>query len=81
MHEAVAKPDQEATGTTAEADKFGCGILLSLRSAITLSALLLVFLLLEFFIPLPTSVQIGADEGFELAKATLCLNGHHLYTR
>ena len=27
-----------------------------------------------------TSVQIGADEGFELAKATLCVKGHHLYT-
>jgi hypothetical protein len=25
-----------------------------------------------------TSVRIGADEGFELAKATLWVNGHHL---
>ncbi|HEX5219728.1 MAG TPA: phospholipid carrier-dependent glycosyltransferase [Verrucomicrobiae bacterium] len=27
-----------------------------------------------------TTVQIGGDEGFELAKATLCLNGHKLYS-
>jgi 4-amino-4-deoxy-L-arabinose transferase-like glycosyltransferase len=27
-----------------------------------------------------TAVQIGADEGFELTKATLCLRGHKLYT-
>jgi 4-amino-4-deoxy-L-arabinose transferase-like glycosyltransferase len=31
-------------------------------------------------VPLRTVVQIGADEGFELAKATLCLKGHNLYT-
>jgi hypothetical protein len=30
--------------------------------------------------PLRTAVQIGADEGFELAKATLCLHGHKLYS-
>ena len=27
-----------------------------------------------------TAVQIGADEGFELAKATLCVHGQRLYT-
>jgi hypothetical protein len=27
-----------------------------------------------------TAVQIGADEGFELAKATLCAHGYKLYT-
>jgi hypothetical protein len=31
-------------------------------------------------VPLRTAVQIGADEGFELAKATECLHGHKLYT-
>jgi hypothetical protein len=31
------------------------------------------------FLPLRTAVQIGADEGFELAKATLRLKGHPLY--
>ncbi len=45
-----------------------------------LALLLLLFLLIECFIPLATTVQVGADEGFELAKATLCLNDHHLYT-
>ena len=36
--------------------------------------------MLECFVPLRTAVQIGADEGFEVAKATLCLKGHRLYT-
>ena len=40
----------------------------------------MVFLTLQLCLPLATAVQIGADEGFELAKATLCLHGHHLYT-
>ena len=45
-----------------------------------LVALLLGFLVIESFVPMGSAVQIGADEGFELAKATLCLKGHHLYT-
>jgi 4-amino-4-deoxy-L-arabinose transferase-like glycosyltransferase len=48
--------------------------------AIVLGLLLAGFLIIESFIPLGTAVQIGADEGFELAKATLCLKGHRLYT-
>jgi len=39
----------------------------------------LFFLLLRCF-PSHTAAQIGADEGFELAKATLCLHGHKLYS-
>ncbi|MCL4180789.1 MAG: glycosyltransferase family 39 protein [Verrucomicrobia bacterium] len=35
---------------------------------------------LATLLPLGTAVQIGADEGFELAKATLMLHGHGLYT-
>ncbi|HSU57229.1 MAG TPA: glycosyltransferase family 39 protein, partial [Candidatus Dormibacteraeota bacterium] len=46
----------------------------------TLASLLLFFFLLESFVPLRTAIQIGGDEGFELAKATLCLKGHSLYT-
>lgn len=38
-----------------------------------------VVLALYLLLPLRTSVQIGADEGFELAKAILCLHGHDLY--
>lgn len=45
-----------------------------------LLVLVLLFLGLQAFLPLGTAVQIGSDEGFELAKATLLLNGHHLYT-
>jgi hypothetical protein len=36
--------------------------------------------LAQCVLPLRTAVQIGADEGFELAKATLCAHGHELYS-
>lgn len=52
----------------------------SLGPIATLVALLLGFLIIESFVPMGSAVQIGADEGFELAKATLCVKGHHLYT-
>ena len=38
------------------------------------------FILIVSFLRLGTTVQIGADEGFELAKASLCLKGFQLYT-
>jgi len=41
---------------------------------------LLSFALLHTLIPSATAIQIGADEGFELAKATLLRHGHKLYT-
>ncbi|MCW5551072.1 MAG: hypothetical protein KIS67_02785 [Verrucomicrobiae bacterium] len=44
------------------------------------AVLLGAFFLLQSWIPLRTAVQIGADEGFEVAKATLCLHGHQLYS-
>src|SRR5947207_8276105 len=47
---------------------------------VVLAFLVAAFVLLQCFVPLRTAVQIGADEGFELAKATLCLNGYQLYT-
>jgi hypothetical protein len=50
------------------------------KAGLLLTALLALFLLLQELMPLRTAVQIGADEGFELAKATLCVNGHKLYT-
>ena len=50
------------------------------QAAIALGTLLTAFVLLQCFLPLKTSIQTGADEGFELAKATLCLKGFHLYT-
>ncbi len=46
----------------------------------TLGAVLLVFIALESLLPLGRIVKIGADEDFELTKATLCLKGYHLYT-
>ncbi len=42
--------------------------------------LLGLFVLLHPLLPLATAVKIGADEDFELSKATLCLKGFHLYT-
>src|SRR5437660_12932548 len=50
------------------------------KPLITLALLLSAFLGLQFLLPLRTAVQIGADEGFELAKATLCVHGHQLYS-
>ena len=50
------------------------------KSALVLLLLVAFFLLMEDLLPLRTTVQIGADEGFELAKVTLCLHGKHLYT-
>jgi len=51
------------------------------KSAIALSALLALFAFIECWLPLKTTIQIGADEGFELAKATLCLDGYQLYSQ
>jgi len=45
-----------------------------------LLALLAVFVLLMARLPLRTAVQIGADEGFALSKATLFLQGYRFYS-
>ena len=50
------------------------------RSVAVALTLLAVFIYLQTWLPLQTAVQIGADEGFELAKATSCLHGNRLYT-
>ena len=50
------------------------------KPAAILAILLGVFVLLQSRVPLRTAVQIGADEGFEVAKVTLCLHGHKLYS-
>jgi hypothetical protein len=47
---------------------------------ITLAGLLGVFVFLQCFLPLGSAIRLGADEDFELAKATLCVNGHKLYS-
>lgn len=52
----------------------------TLKRFVLLAVLLAVFMVLQFLLPLRTAIQIGADEGFELAKATLCLKGYKLYT-
>src|SRR5438093_1346992 len=51
------------------------------KPAIILAILLVVFATLECLLPLRTAIQIGADEGFNLAKATLCLKGFKLYSQ
>ena len=50
------------------------------KSGIVLLLLLAGFLLIECLLPLRTAIQIGGDEGFELAKATLWLKGYKPYT-
>lgn len=52
----------------------------SARPIFIVAVLLGAFFLLQSWIPLRSAVQIGADEGFEVAKATLCLHGHRLYS-
>ncbi|HYG35021.1 MAG TPA: glycosyltransferase family 39 protein, partial [Clostridia bacterium] len=47
---------------------------------LVLGALLIGFVALHCLLPLETALRIGADEDFELAKATLCLKGHKLYS-
>ncbi len=49
-------------------------------SSVVLLLLVSAFLLLENLLQLRTAVQIGPDEGFELAKVTLLSRGHKLYT-
>src|ERR1051325_4812832 len=48
--------------------------------AIVLALLLTGFVLLQLLLPLRTAIQIGGDEVFELAKATVFLNGYKPYT-
>src|SRR5271165_3932155 len=50
------------------------------KPGLVLAVMLAVFVLLHCLLPLRTTIQVGADEGFELAKATLCLKGHNLYS-
>ncbi|HEY3854128.1 MAG TPA: phospholipid carrier-dependent glycosyltransferase [Verrucomicrobiae bacterium] len=53
---------------------------MNLKSGAVLAALLIAFLALQINLPLRSAILIGADEGFEVAKATLCLKGYKLYT-
>jgi hypothetical protein len=50
------------------------------RAVLALLILLLGFVGLQVSLPLGNAVLIGADEGFELAKATLLVHGHALYS-
>ena len=52
----------------------------SWKTGTCLACLLALFLFLQWFLPLRTAILIGADEGFEVAKATLWLKGYSLYT-
>lgn len=74
----VAKTDRNVH--RGSADAVGPCLSNTVPSPVVLWPLLAGFLIIECFIPLKTAVQIGADEGFEMAKATLWLSGHHLYT-
>jgi hypothetical protein len=53
----------------------------SVGKAVAIFLLLLaVFIGLQSLLPLSTAVKIGADEGFEPAKATLSVHGYQFYT-
>jgi hypothetical protein len=51
-----------------------------LNRALVPGLLLAGFVGLQCLLPLRTAIQLGADEGFEYAKATLWLKGYHFYT-
>jgi hypothetical protein len=51
------------------------------RLWVVILSLLLLFLTIQFFLPLRTAVKIGADEDYELSKVTLSLNGYRFYTQ
>ena len=55
------------------------GKLWSRSSIRILISILSIFFFLQSYLKLGTTIVLGADEGFELAKATLCLHGYHLY--
>jgi hypothetical protein len=50
-------------------------------ATVALGVLLLIFALLQSTLPLASAVRIGPDEGYEVAKATLCLKGFKLYSQ
>ena len=70
----LAEPEGYRAGNVVSA------IVIRSRSSFVLTLILGSFVLVQLFLPLRTAVQIGGDEGFELAKATLCLKGHKLYS-
>ena len=49
--------------------------------AFVIVLLAIAYGMLQGLVPLRSAVKIGADEDFELSKATLCLHGYHLYTQ
>ncbi len=51
-----------------------------MRHWVYISLILALFVGLQFFLPLGTAIQIGADEGYELAKATLSIKRFKMYT-
>jgi hypothetical protein len=50
------------------------------RRRITLAAVLVAFSVIESTVHMESVTRIGADEGFELAKATLVSKGHQFYS-
>jgi hypothetical protein len=52
----------------------------STRAFLLLVIALALLVGLQFFVPIRTAIKIGADEDWELSKATLSLNGYHFYT-
>jgi hypothetical protein len=47
---------------------------------VLLAGLAAIFGLLTMTLPIGSTIRIGADEGFELAEATLVAKGHKFYS-
>ena len=69
--------DQLDTHRTADAPRKHANVC---KLGVVLVLLLGAFVLFQCFMPLKTAIKVGADEGFEYAKATLALKGYHSYT-
>jgi hypothetical protein len=76
----VAEKPQGVSRDLGSSQKAQAGDSARFRPAEVLVIILAGFVLLLSFLPLATAIKIGADEDFELSKATLLLNGYHLYT-
>lgn len=70
----------DAAQLTTRSPNPGSGLCGEQVKILLLPLLLLPFALLQRLIPPRAGIQFGADEGFELAKATFWLNGCSLYT-
>ena len=73
-------PQGESHSDETRLQTAACHNVLNFRSSITLGILLATFIGLQLMLPLRTAIKIGADEDYELSKATLVNHGYKLYS-